>query len=262
MIKTKEIISLKNLSIGYQKKGTKTVVASKINATVQAGNLVAIVGANGVGKSTLIRTLAGVQPYLSGEILLNQKSIKAYTQKQLAQLMSLVLTEPIPAKNLTVKEVVALGRQPYTNWLGTLTVDDIKAINNAIKSTQIEQLKDQKCYELSDGQLQKVMLARALAQQTNIILLDEPTTHLDIYHKVYILKLLQQIAKSTNRTILFSTHEIDLAINLCDYLLIMTADQCYYNTPKKLIELGVFNQLFPGDLLKFDAAAGKFNVNK
>ena len=166
------------------------------------------------------------------------------------------------AKNLSVYELVALGRQPYTNWIGNLSPKDQSIINVALEQTNILDLKDKKCYELSDGQLQKVMIARALAQDTDLIILDEPTTHLDMYHKAYVLKLLQQLTKTTNKTILFSSHEIDLAIQLCDTMIVMSKDNVQCNTPKQLISNGTFEKLFPEDLITFNDKTGSFKVSK
>ncbi len=174
----------------------------------------------------------------------------------------MVLTEQIVSKNLSVFELIALGRQPYTNWVGNLSEDDIATVNKAIAQTNLEDLRHKRCFELSDGQLQKVMIARALAQDTALIILDEPTTHLDMYHKAYILKLLQKLTKETNKTILFSTHEIDLAIQLCDSMIVMTKDAVVSDTPCNLISNGTFNALFPKDLIAFDINTGTFRVKK
>jgi iron complex transport system ATP-binding protein len=221
-----------------------------------------LVGANGIGKSTLLRTLAKIQPALSGEILLQQKPLLSYSNGALAKEISLVLTEQIPSKNLTVSELIALGRQPYTNWIGNLTKNDHEIIENALQKTNIGELKHQKCYTLSDGQLQKVMIARALAQDTSMIILDEPTTHLDMYHKAYVLNLLKKLAHETQKTMLFSTHEIDLAIQLCDEMIVMNTSSVFFGTPCELIEQGVFDKLFPKDLITFDASSGSFKVKK
>ena len=166
------------------------------------------------------------------------------------------------SKNLTVFELVALGRQPYTNWVGSLSENDIAIINKALIQTNIVDLKEKRCFELSDGQLQKVMIARALAQDTDLIILDEPTSHLDMYHKVSILKLLQELAKETGKTILFSSHEIDLAIQLCDKLIVMSVNKVVYDTPCNLILNGTFETLFPKDLIDFDEKTGSFRVKK
>ena len=155
-----------------------------------------------------------------------------------------------------------MGRHPYTNWVGSLTSKDIEIVENAFKLVNISELRNKKCYELSDGQLQKVMIARALAQDTDIIVLDEPTTHLDMYHKAYILKLLQKLTKETGKTILFSSHEIDLAIQLCDTMIVMRKENVVYDQPCNLISQGIFESLFPDDLISFDNTSGSFRVKK
>ncbi|SDR94052.1 ABC transporter ATP-binding protein [Winogradskyella sediminis] len=256
------ILTAKQLSIGYKTKKAETVIASNINFELQKGQLIGLVGANGIGKSTLLRTLIQVQPELSGSISLNGKDLKTTSTLELAKQLSIVLTEPLISKNLSVFELVALGRHPYTNWIGNLTEVDIAIINKSLDLIKIVDLKDKKCYELSDGQLQKVMIARALAQDTDVIILDEPTSHLDMYHKAYILKLLQRLTKDTGKTILFSSHEIDLAIQLCDTMIVMQKEKVVCNQPCQLISEGIFETLFPKDLIVFDEKTGSFRVTK
>jgi iron complex transport system ATP-binding protein len=255
------ILKTEDLSIGYTSKKAQTVVASNINIELFEGELIGLIGANGIGKSTLLRTLTKVQTALNGTVLINDKSITEYNSTELAKTLSLVLTEQVVSKNLSVFELVALGRQPYTNWVGNLSENDIEIVNQSMQQTNIEDLKHKKCFELSDGQLQKVMIARALAQDTDLIILDEPTTHLDLYHKAYILKLLQKMTKDIKKTILFSSHEIDLTIQLCDKLIIMTEDRVIIDTPKNHIEQGNFNSLFPKDLIVFDGNTKSFKIN-
>jgi cobalamin transport system ATP-binding protein len=256
------ILKTKNLSIGYKSKKKEDIIASNINIELHKGELIGLVGANGIGKSTLLRTLTKVQSSLRGEIFINSKSQSQFNNIELAKTLSLVLTEQITSKNLSVFELVALGRQPYTNWVGNLSSTDIVIVNQAISQTNIEELKNKKCFELSDGQLQKVMIARALAQDTDLIILDEPTTHLDMYHKAYILKLLQRLVKDTNKTILFSSHEIDLTIQLCDKLIVMTDNKVIIDTPENHIKLGNFNSLFPMDLIIFDPSTNTFKIKR
>ncbi|WP_460219570.1 ABC transporter ATP-binding protein [Psychroserpens sp. MEBiC05023] len=256
------ILETQQLAIGYTSKNNTSVIAENINIELKQGELIGLVGANGIGKSTLLRTLTTIQQPLNGNIILNGKSLGNYSGVALAKTMSLVLTEQLLSKNLSVYELIALGRQPYTNWVGNLTEKDISVINNCIEQTNISDLTHRKCYELSDGQLQKVMITRALAQDTNLIILDEPTTHLDMYHKAYILKLLQQLVKDTNKTILFSSHEIDLAIQLCNTMVVMTNNSVISNSPCQLIEQGVFETLFPEDLISFDNKTGSFKVKR
>ena len=254
------ILKTKHLSIGYKTKKATSVITENINLELKEGELIGLVGANGIGKSKLLRTLSAIQQPLGGHIEINDLPLEEHTALDLAKTMSLVLTEQLMSKNLSVFELIALGRQPYTNWVGNLSEEDISEVHIAIEHTNLIDLKDRKCFELSDGQLQKVMIARALAQDTNLIILDEPTTHLDMYHKAYILKLLQKLAKETNKTILFSSHEIDLAIQLCDTMIVMTADKVVSDSPCHLIEQGVFETLFPKDLICFDKKTGSFRV--
>jgi iron complex transport system ATP-binding protein len=256
------ILKTKQLSIGYKTKKVETVIASNINFELQKGQLIGLVGANGIGKSTLLRTLINVQPALSGAIVLNSKDLKSTSNLELAKQLSIVLTEPLSSKNLSVYELVSLGRHPYTNWIGNLSSEDLVIINDALALVNLSELKDKKCYELSDGQLQKVMIARALAQDTDLIVLDEPTTHLDMYHKAYILKLLQRLTKETGKTILFSSHEIDLAIQLSDSMIVMKENEIICDQPCNLISKGVFDLLFPEDLISFDKSTGSFRVKK
>lgn len=252
------ILQTENISIGYsQKKVTKTV-AENINLTLEKGKLISLIGANGIGKSTLLKTITGIQKPIAGKVILNNKNISHHTTLELAKELSLVLTESLPPSNLTVFELVALGRQPYTNWIGTLTDEDIFKINEAIELTQITHLSDKKHFEISDGQLQKVLIARALAQDTPLIILDEPTTHLDLLHKVSLFKLLKKLTHETQKCILFSTHDIDLVIQLSDEMIVMTPENTVQDTPCSLIEKGTFGALFNDENIQFDIEKGKF----
>jgi iron complex transport system ATP-binding protein len=254
------ILKTSNLSIGYtSKKGTATI-AEELNLNFNAGQLVALIGANGIGKSTLLRTITGIQPALKGSVLLNDKPIGTYKAVELAQNLSLVLTEKLPVSNLSVFELVSLGRQPYTNWIGTLSPIDIAKVEEAMQLTQIEHLAKKKHYQISDGQLQKVLIARALAQDTPLIILDEPTTHLDLLHKVSLFKLLKRLTQETQKCILFSTHDIDLAIQLSDQMIIMTPDLVVQDEPCNLISKGSFTTLFKDEHITFDAEKGKFVI--
>ncbi|SFU71132.1 iron complex transport system ATP-binding protein [Pustulibacterium marinum] len=250
-----------NLSIGYLHKKEKTTLAKNINFQLAKGNLIALVGPNGIGKSTLLKTICGTLKPLQGTINIQQKSIHTYDATALSKVLSIVFTESIPPSNLTVAEIIALGRQPYTNWIGTLSTADKAKVKEVLQLLRLESLATRKCTELSDGQLQKVLLGRALAQDTDIIVLDEPTTHLDVYHKAYIMKLLKEVAHTTQKTILFSTHEVTLAIQLCDQMMVLTADDFVIDQPCNLITEGSFAKLFPEDLIVFDAATGSFKVN-
>ncbi|MBC8884318.1 ABC transporter ATP-binding protein [Flavobacterium piscinae] len=254
------ILQTQNLSIGYTSKATTKTVASEISIQLEQGKLIGLVGANGIGKSTLLRTLTGIQKPLSGTVLLNDKPIESFEPLALAQQISVVLTEKLPPSNLTVYELIALGRQPYTNWLGKLTDEDKIQIDKAIVLTEIPHLIHQKHYEISDGQLQKVLIARALAQDTTLIVLDEPTTHLDLLHKVSLFKLLKKLTAETQKCILFSTHDIDLAIQLSDEMIVMDGQTVIQDQPCNLISQGVFSSLFQNEHIQFDATKGKFVI--
>ena len=257
----KIILQATKISIGYTSKKAKNIITSNIDLSLEKGKLIALIGANGIGKSTLLRTITGIQKTISGTVLLNGKNIHELDALTLAQKLSVVLTEKLPPSNLTVWELIALGRQPYTNWIGTLTDKDIAKINEAIELTQISHLISKKHYEISDGQLQIVLIARALAQDTPLIILDEPTTHLDLLHKVVLFKLLKKLTQETGKCILFSTHDIDMAIQLSDEMIIMTPDTVVQDQPCNLIMKGSFNTLFKDEHIVFDSEKGKFIIN-
>lgn len=260
-MESKIILQAAKMSIGYTSKKIKNIIASNINLSLEKGKLIALIGANGIGKSTLLRTITGIQNPISGTILLNGKDIHKLDAVTLAQNLSVVLTEKLPPSNLTVWELIALGRQPYTNWIGKLTDYDIAKVNEAIELTQIGHLTSRKHYEISDGQLQIVLIARALAQDTPLIILDEPTTHLDLLHKVVLFKLLKKLTQETGKCILFSTHDIDMAIQLSDEIIIMTPENVIQDQPCNLILKGIFNTLFQDEHIVFDSEKGKFIIN-
>ena len=251
-------LEAKNLSIGYTSKKKSLVISEEINFSIKQGELVGLVGTNGIGKSTLLRTLAGMQPLLKGSISINGNLLNNISAIQLASDLSIVLTETPASQNLSVLELVSLGRHPYTNWIGSLSESDQVIINSAISATKIKDLLNYKCYELSDGQLQKVLIARALTQDTPLILLDEPTTHLDIFHRASVLKLLKKLASEKEKTILFSTHEIDLAIQLSDKMMVMTKEKVFFDTPDNLIQQGCFDDLFPKESIEFNRELKRF----
>ena len=260
-MENKIILQASGISIGYSHKKEKNIIASDIDLSLEKAKLIALIGANGIGKSTLLRTITGIQKPISGTILLNEKNTYELNATILAQNLSVVLTEKLPPSNLTVWELIALGRQPYTNWIGKLTENDIAKVNEAIELTQISHLASKKHYEISDGQLQIVLIARALAQDTPLIILDEPTTHLDLLHKVVLFKLLKKLTQETGKCILFSTHDIDMAIQLSDEMIIMTPDAVVQDQPCNLIMKGSFNTLFKDEHIVFDDEKGKFVIS-
>lgn len=256
----KTIITVQNLTIGYKTAKKELAIIQDINFELTTNNLYALIGKNGSGKSTLIRTLANLQEKLSGTININGKPLADYTNNELAKLISIVTTEKIPTSNFTVYELVALGRQPYSNWLGKLTQTDKNIIATALQETDTRSLETQKLNTLSDGQLQKVLIARAIAQDTPIILLDEPTTHLDMENKVAILLLLKKLSKT--KTILVSTHEINTILPLTTELLIAKRGNIIsINTTDKSCE-NTLKTLFSDKYLTFDTKRQLFFVKK
>ena len=210
------MLQAKDLHIGYRNK----TIADQINLEVHLGEMICLLGQNGVGKSTLMRTLSDMQAALSGEIQLEGFSMSHYSKNSLATKIGIVTTKRVGTSNMTVREMVALGRFPYTNWFGKESSIDKEAIESAIKLCEIQYLESSRIGEISDGQFQKTMIARAIAQDTAYVFLDEPTAHLDIVNRRGVFKLLHEI-KNKNKGIIISTHELDLALEFSDRLWLM-----------------------------------------
>lgn len=208
-------ITLEQLSVGY--KGFPPVV-SNINVEIKSGELTCLIGSNGIGKSTLLKTLTGFLPKLSGRLLLDGRDINILSQRERAKYISIVLTYKSDVQNLSVTEMVGMGRMPYTGFWGKLNTSDQTIVAEAIEMVGIEHLKNRMIQTLSDGERQKVMIAKALAQQTPVILLDEPTSFLDFPSKVEMLQLLHRLAKETNKVVFLSTHDLELALRIADRL--------------------------------------------
>jgi iron complex transport system ATP-binding protein len=245
------------LHIGYASRP----VSGPLSLSLRKGELVCLLGPNGAGKSTLMRTLSGLQAPLKGSILLEGIPLEALSPVELARKRSLVLTDRTDPGNLTAGEVIALGRTPHTNWLGRLTPVDQQQIQTAIDLTDTGFLLSRRMPELSDGERQKVMLARALAQDTDLILLDEPTAHLDLPNRVAMMQLLHRLARTTGKAILLSTHELDLALQTADRLWLITRDGTLHaGVPEDLVLDGTFETAFARDGLQFDRQTGGFRI--
>ena len=214
-------VELKDLSIGYRTKQGVRVVAQGLTAQLQRGQLTCLLGENGVGKSTLLRTLAAFQPKLEGSVSIEGRELDDYSERKLARTIGIVLTEKPDVQQMTVMELVEMGRAPYTGFWGRLNEDDRKVCNEAIELIGIEPLKDRMIQTLSDGERQKVMIAKALAQQTPVIFLDEPTAFLDYPSKVDMLLLLSRISREAQKTIFLSTHDLELALQVADTIWLM-----------------------------------------
>lgn len=215
------IFELRDLTIGYREGLREKVIAKGLNAKMQGGMLICLVGRNGIGKSTLLRTLSGFQPALSGDMLLDGKSIVSFNKRQMSETISVVLTERADFQNLTVTDVVGMGRMPYTNFWGTLHKEDKQIVANAIAAVGMTAFAQSQMTRLSDGERQKVMIAKAIAQQTPLILLDEPTAFLDYPSKTGIVELLLDLAHKQDKIIFLSTHDLDVAYRLADSIWMM-----------------------------------------
>ena len=256
----KHIIELENVGIGYSNKKQNKPIIENISLKIEQKKLVGIIGPNGSGKSTLLRTLAKQQNALIGEISIFEKSIDSYSIQNWAKKVSWVKTESNISKNMTVKELVTLGRQPYTNWLDKITKEDEAKIEEALELTNLSKFRNKKCFTLSDGQLQRVFIARAIAQDTPIILLDEPTTHLDLHYKVEIMKLLKILCTKYEKTILFSSHEIELALQVCDSMISFGKNDVKLNEINSLISSNRINSIFNSDNFHFNFAKKAFII--
>lgn len=255
-----QTVVLQNLTIGYLHKGRETVVASHLNAALSSGQLTCLLGCNGIGKSTLLRTLSAFQPPLAGDILISSHlspplsslhPLTSFTEKQLSRLIGIVLTEKPDVRNMTIDELVAMGRSPYTGFWGTLTDTDRRYVADAIAMVGISSLQGRMIHTLSDGERQKVMIAKALAQQTPVIYLDEPTAFLDYPSKVELLQLLRRLAHTEQKTIFLSTHDVELALQLADSLWLMEPGLLSVGTPRQLSAQGALSRFIERDGITF-----------
>lgn len=252
---------LQDLSTGYIGRRGTYVVARHITAQLEEGCLTCLLGPNGAGKSTLLRTLAGFQPALSGRMLLDGRLLTAYEPKELARCIGVVLTERPELGNMRSEELVAMGRSPYTGFWGRLQSEDMAAVDEAIRLVGIENLRHRRVQTLSDGERQKVMIAKALAQQTPVIFLDEPTAFLDFPSKVEVMLLLRRLAHDMQKTIFLSTHDLELALQTADNLWLMHKEQLQIGTPAELAANGALPRFFSGPGISFDAQTLRFQIH-
>ena len=255
-MKVEDGVGVRLLSVGYRRR----VVLANLNLSAAGCELVALIGRNGLGKSTLLRTIAGLQPAISGEITIAGKPLEQYSRSELASVLSIVSTDPVGVSHLTVRQLVALGRFPYTNWIGKLTVEDVGLVEEAMQLVGISSLANKNLHEISDGERQRAMIARALAQDTHLILLDEPTAFLDLPNRYEVVHLLQRLTRTKRKTILFSTHDLNIAMREADKLWLIADDALYEGAPEDLILNQQFARMFEETKLRFDDNKGEFNI--
>jgi len=258
------LLQINQLDIGYPGNTNESnTVLSDIDIQINAGELVCLLGANGTGKSTLLRTVAGLQPSLNGEIHIGNSNLKDLRANQLAQKISVVLTDSINVDRLTVYNLVSLGRFPHTTWLGKQSTEDKEKIDEAVKLVKIGHLTHRNISELSDGERQKALIAKALAQDTPLILLDEPTAFLDLPHRTEILHLLRNLSHEKGKGILLSIHDLDLALKISDRIILLSKEkEIFKGIPEDLVLNGSFNKCFDKDGVNFDPSTGSFKIDQ
>jgi len=254
------MIKFHKLTTGYSSRGTSKEVSRALDLSVKKGTLVGILGSNGIGKSTLLKTIAGFEKPLSGSVQIDEKSVHELSPMDRAQCLSIVLTERKLSGDLLGIEVIRLGRQPYTNWIGSQSEEDDQLVSKIIAQLNIGKLAEQTLKTMSDGEIQKILLARALAQDTAVVLLDEPSSHLDLYNKALLFQQIKQRVKEDQKTILFTSHDLNTAIQICDKIILLLKDRWEYGTPDKLIKKGVFQSVFPKETVGFDPLQKQFRI--
>ena len=243
------MIRLDSLTLGYG----QGVLFDKVSADLNGGGLIALLGRNGSGKSTLLRTIAGLGKIKGGNILIDGKVLACLKPDELARTVSFVTTEKIRIPNLKCRDIVALGRAPYTNWIGRLQALDEEIVDGALELLGMSEYADRTMDQMSDGECQRIMIARALAQDTPVILLDEPTSFLDLPNRYELGILLRDLAHRQNKCVFFSTHELDIALTLCDSIALIDQPKLYYLPTRQMIDSGHIERLFRNETVTFDA---------
>jgi iron complex transport system ATP-binding protein len=264
MKETAPLLKSLHLTVGYNPGSNKEkAIAGPMELEMYAGKLVSLLGPNGAGKSTLLRTLAGLQPSLSGTVEIQGENAARFNPVERAKKLSLVLTGTGRPANLNVYSLISLGRYPYTGWLGKLSTNDKEIIQQAIEATGVQPFLNRKIDQLSDGEAQKVMIARALAQDTPLIILDEPTAHLDLPNRIELMRMLHRLTTASNKGILISTHDLDLALQVSDEIWVLKADgEMHKGAPEDMVLNGTFEAAFDRVGNLFDKATGTFNIHQ
>ncbi len=255
-------VELHDLTIGYRTKQGVRTVASGMTAMVQQGELTCLIGPNGVGKSTLLRTLSAFQQPLSGSITVNGRELSTFSDRRLSRTVGVVLTEKPDVRNMTVRELVGMGRAPYTGFWGALSREDETIVDDSIHMVGIDTLRERLVDTLSDGERQKVMVAKSLAQQTPVIFLDEPTAFLDFPSKVELMQLLRRLAHERQKTVFMSTHDLELALQVADTVWLMERERFSVGTPRQLAADGTLSRFVERDDIHFDRQTLSVRIDK
>ena len=252
------MIQLRDITLGF---GSRTLIEGA-TARFECGRMVALLGRNGTGKSTLLRAIASLGELRSGDIAIDGRSLAEYTSTELARKIAFVNTERIDVEALTAYDLVSIGRSPYTGWSGRLTADDRAIVERAMQIAGIESMAERRVETLSDGEAQRVMIARALAQDTPVILLDEPTAFLDLPNRYELCTLLGRLAREEGKCIIFSTHELDIALSLADSIALVDTPRLVHLTTEEMISSGNIERLFNGSYVAFDAESRSIRILK
>jgi len=258
MTERDNILTIERLSAGYKKGRHEKVILNDMNATAVRGELIAVIGRNGSGKSTLLRTITGLQRPTAGKIYIDNTEIRKFSRKQLAKTVGYVSTEIVKVQNMSVYDLVALGRFPHTDWTGRMDGENDSYVQRALADTGMLEMSLRHISELSDGERQRAMITRALAQDAGLMIMDEPTAFLDIVGKYEIFDLLHTIAKQRGKTIIFSTHDLQMAMNRADKIWLLNDSTLHEGSPEELTGSGAFNKIFDSAKVKYDMDSRTF----
>jgi iron complex transport system ATP-binding protein len=262
-INHKNTVKLENLVVGYRSVHNRNIgIFGPVSTEIKEAEMIGVIGRNGIGKSTLLRTIATLQPPVSGKVLLQGVPASSIGRGEMAKIIGFVSTEIIHSFEIKVEELIAMGRYPYTGWLGKLNSTDKHAIEAAIEQTGTKDLLRKSIHQLSDGERQKVMIARALAQDTPVIILDEPTAFLDLPARYDILRLLNNLSLKNNKTVIFSTHDLAIAIDVADKLWLLADNEIIEGAPEDLLIRRVFRKLFLNSPAEFDPRTSAFKFKR
>jgi iron complex transport system ATP-binding protein len=255
-------IILKSLTVGYRSKKDQKILLEGISTRLFAGEITALMGSNGSGKSTLLRTLTGFQQPLSGEVLLNDRNISSYSMREKARFISFVSTEPVRVGNMTVFDLIGLGRYLYSGWWGNLSDEDLKMIDHCLNLTGMKGFENRQLNSLSDGERQRAMIARALAQDTPVMVLDEPTAFLDVRNKYEIIHLLRELAREQKKSVIFSTHDFSITMGMADKVWLIEKGKVLEGAPEDLALNESLQSLFTGSKIAFHPETGEIVLSE
>jgi iron complex transport system ATP-binding protein len=255
------LLQTQNITIGYKASNDSSRLFVAMNFSVENNEIVGILGLNGAGKSTLLKTLAGSIPALGGIILLDNHKLDEIKLKDRAKKMSVVLTENMIPGNLELEHLISLGRFPHTNWMGKISEEDRGKIEETIELLGLDNLRKRKLGEVSDGEKQKALIGRSLAQDTKLLLMDEPTAHLDLVNKVEIFRIVKKLKKESQKTIVLATHELEMALQVCDKLVLLGREGFFkIGKTNELVESGDFEKIFAGKNVDFNKSNRRFSL--